>query len=115
MPTKTPSKVSSIVTVILLLLVGAASMFFLLIALNGVSEREGTPALLTSLICNGVSIIISAVLAWKMSAWLIGKFNWSNALAVIVSVLVGLIFGGGLSLVTIFIGVAVADSIWRAR
>lgn len=115
MPTKTPSIVSTIITVILLLLFSAASMFMLLVALNGFTGSEGTPALTTSLICNGIGIILAAVLAWKLPGWLIGKFNWNSIVAVLVSALVGFFIGGGLSLVSLFIGVIVADTIWNAR
>lgn len=115
MPTKTPSIISTIITVILLLLIGIASMFFLLAALNGFSESQGTPALITSLICNGLGIILMAVAAWRLPRWLIGKFNWNSAAAVVVSVLVGLFFGSGISAVAMFIGVIVADTLWNAR
>lgn len=115
MPTKTPSIVSTVLTVILLLLFGVASMFFLMVALNGFSTSEGGPGLITSLVCNVIGIIISAILAWRLPRWLIGKFNWNSIVAVIVSVLAGFIVGGGLSAVALFIGVIVADSIWKAR
>ena len=64
MPTKTPSIVSTILTVILLILFGIASMFFLVVALNGFSTSEGGPALITSLVCNVIGIIATAILAW---------------------------------------------------
>jgi len=115
MPTKTPSIVSTILTVISLLLFGAASMFFLLVALNGFSGSEGGPALTTGAVCNGIGIILAAVLAWKMPSWLMNKFNWSSIVAVFVSVLVSFFVGSGLSLVSLFIGVIVADSLWNAR
>lgn len=115
MPTKTPSIVSTILTVILLLLFGVASMFFLLVALNGFSTSEGRPGVITSLVCNVIGIIVSALLAWRLPRWLIGRFNWNSIVAVIVSVLAGFIVGGGLSAIALFIGVLVADSIWKAR
>ena len=115
MPTKTPSIVSTILTVILLILFGIASMFFLVVALNGFSTSEGGPALITSLVCNVIGIIATAILAWRLPRWLIGKFNWNSIVAVIVSVLAGLFVGGGLSAIALFIGVLVADSLWNAR
>ncbi len=115
MTTKTPSIISTIITVILLLLIGIASMFFLLVALNGFSERQGTPALIMSLVCNSLGLILSAVMAWRLPRWFMGKFNWNSAVAIIVSVLVGLFFGSGISAVSMFIGVIVADALWKAR
>lgn len=115
MPTKTPSIVSTIITVLLLLLTAAIGMFGLLVALNGFNDSSGGPALLTSLVCNILGIILAAVLAWKLPKWLVGKFNWNSILAVFVSILVGFFVGGGFSLVALFVGVIVADSIWNAR
>jgi len=112
---KTLSVISVIVSVILLLFVGAVSMFFLLIALNGFSERASIPGLISSLLCNGLGIILSAVAVWKLPHWFIGKFNWSSTAAVFVSVLVGFFVGGGFSLVSFFIGIVVANSLWNAR
>lgn len=115
MPSKKLSAISTLITVILLILLGLVGMFILLVALNGFSEREGGPALVTSLICNGISIILTAVLAWKLPGWLITKFNWKNAAAVAVSVLVGLLLGGGLSLVSAFVGIITATILWENR
>ena len=115
MPTKTPSIISTILTIILLILFVIASGFFLLVALNGFDSRSGEPALLTALICNILGIIFAAVLAWQLPKWLIGKFNWNNILAVFVSVLASSIFGGGLGFVSLIITIAVASALWDAR
>ena len=115
MPTKTPSIISTILTVLSLLVFGAASMFFLIVALNGFSGSEGGPALITSLVCNVIGIILAAILAWRLPRWLIGKFNWNSIVAVIVSVLAGFMVGSGLSAIALFIGVFVADMLWKAR
>ena len=115
MPTKTPSIVSTLVTVILLILFVIASGFFLLVALNGFDSSSGEPALITALTCNILGIIVAAVLAWQLPKWLITKFNWNNIVAVIVSVVVGFILGSGLSGVAMFIAVLMADTIWNAR
>lgn len=63
MSTKIPSVVSTMITTLLLLMFGSAAMFFLLVALNGFSEREAGPALIASLACQGLGIILSAVAA----------------------------------------------------
>jgi hypothetical protein len=108
MPTKTPSIISSILTVILLILFAIGSGFFLLVALNGFSEQDGLPGLITTLICNIVGIILAAILAWRLPPWLIGKFNWNRILAVFVSVFSGFLLGSGLSTAALFIGAMAA-------
>jgi hypothetical protein len=98
------------VTVILLLLLGAAIMFFLLVALNGYSDREAGPALVTSVVCQGAGVILSAVLAWKLTRWFIERLKWNKVLSVIVSILAGTVLGGGLGLVSSIVAVLVAES-----
>ena len=109
MPTKTPSIISTVLTVLTLLVIGAASMFISLIGLNGFSERAATPALITSLVCNGLSILLATILAWRLPQWLITRFNWNKAGAVLVSVLVSGTLGGALSIITVFIGILIAQ------
>lgn len=115
MPTKSSSIISTLLTVLTLLVFGAASMFFLLVALNGFDSRSGEPALIISLVCNILGIILAAILAWKLPDWLINRFNWNRIVAVLVSVFAGFFIGSGISLVAMFIGVIVADSMWNAR
>ena len=115
MPTKTPSIISTIVTVLLLLLTAALGLFGLVIALNGYNDRAGGPALVTTFACNGIAIILAAILAWRLPKWLVGKFNWNSALAVIVSVIAGTTAGSMLSFISVFIGIFIADAIWNAR
>lgn len=115
MPTKTPSIVSTIITVLLLLLTAALGLFGLVITLNGYNDRAGGPALATTFACNGIAIILAAILAWRLPKWLVGKFNWNSVLAVIVSVIAGTTAGGILSFISVFIGVFIADAIWNAR
>jgi hypothetical protein len=115
MTSKTPALISAVLTAILLLLVGALSMFMTMVMLNGFSGSEGGPALTAALICNGIGVILSAILAWWLTRWFIERFNWNKLLAVVVAVLVGVVFGLGLSFASIFAGVIVADIIWNAR
>lgn len=115
MTSKTPSVISAVITVILLLLVGTLSMFLTMVMLNGFSGSQGGPALATALACNGIGVILSAILSWRLTRWFIERFNWNKALAVAVSVLTGVVFGLGLSFVSIFGGIAVAEILWNAR
>lgn len=115
MPTKTPAIVSLIITIVLLVLGGSVVMFGLLIMLNGFNDSSGGPALLASLVCNIISIILAAILAWRLPRWFVNKFDWNAVIAVAVSVLAGLIAGGILQFISMFIGMIVADAIWNAR
>lgn len=115
MSNKTPSIISTIITVLLLLLTAALGLFGLVIALNGYNDRAGGPALATTFACNGIAIVLAAILAWRLPTWLVGKFSWNSALAVIVSIVAGTTAGGMLSFVSVFIGILIADTIWNAR
>ncbi len=115
MSNKTPSIVSTIITVLLLLLTAALGLFGLVIALNGYNDRAGGPALATTFACNGIAVVLAAILAWRLPKWLVGKFNWNSVLAVIVSIVAGTTAGGMLSFVSVFIGLFIADTIWNAR
>jgi len=111
MSTKTPMTISSVLTTILLILTGLVIIFAQLLALNGFSEREGTISLVTSLVCQGASIIVAALIAGRLTRWFIGKFNWSNALAVIVAVIAAAILGGVLMTIGLLISIFVAEGI----
>lgn len=101
--------ISAILTVILLILTGVAVLFAELVALNGFSERQGTAALASSLVCQGVGIIAAVVVAMRLSGWLVTKFDWNKALSVIVAVLAGTMLGGGFAVVSIVLSLAVAE------
>ena len=100
MSTKTLGLVASLLTVILLLVLGAALVLAELLALNGFSEREGGAALAVSLVCQAGGLILSALLAGRLTRRLIDRLNWSRFLAAALAVLAGLLLGsifGGLS------------------
>jgi hypothetical protein len=110
MPNKTPSR-SAIITTILLVLTGLVILFAQLLALNGFSERVGTISLVISLVCQGASIIVAALLARRLTRWFLEKFNWSNALAGIASVIAAAIAGGALMTLGLIISIFVAEGI----
>ncbi len=111
MPNKTPSLISSIITIALLILTGLVILFAQLLALNGFSEREGMISLVTSLVCQGAAVIVAALLASRLTRWFIEKFNWNKTLAVIVAVIAGTIPGGLLMSLGLFISILVAEGI----
>src|SRR5687767_10692855 len=94
MPNKTPSIISAILTIVLLIVTGLVILFAQLLALNGFSEREVTISLVTSLVCQGASVIVAALLAGRLTRTFMEKFNWNKTLAVIVAVIAAAILGG---------------------
>jgi hypothetical protein len=101
--------VSAALTVVLLIVTGVVILFAEIIALNGFSERQGTAALITSLICQGAGIVLAAVVAGRLSGWIVAKFGWSKALSVTVAVLAATLLGAGFAVVSILLSLAVAE------
>lgn len=95
MPPRTSSIIAAVLTFLVLILFSIVLLFVEVIALNGASERQGFTAMALSLICQGITVILAAMLAWRLTALLVTKFNGNTALAVIISVVAG-VFGGGL-------------------
>jgi hypothetical protein len=60
-------------TVILLLLAGAVVLLAEIVAFNGFSDRQGILALAGSLDCQGMGMFIAAVVAMRLSGWLVTK------------------------------------------
>lgn len=101
--------ISAVLTVILLILAGVVVVFAEVIAFNGYSEQQGLAGMAASLGCQGVGIIIAAVVASRLSGWLVTKFDWNKALSVVLAVLAGTLLGGGFAVISILLAVAVAD------
>ncbi len=110
MPAKTLSMISSIVTVILLVILAVLSFFVTLVMLNGYGDREGGPALIAFGVCQGIGLILSAILAARLTRIFVEKYNWNGILAVTVSALAGTVTGGGLGIVSFFVSIVVAEA-----
>lgn len=111
MSAKTPSIISSVITALFLFLFGFVLFFGLIVAFNGLSEREATPALMTSLICQGVGLIFFAVLAGRLPRSFIEKLNWNRIVAAAVSILAGTTLGGVLAAAAALLSVFVAEGL----
>ena len=111
-PSKTPVVVSVIVTIILLLLIVALSFFMQLVVMNGVMSTSQTNiALGTSLGCQGLEIIVGAILAGWLTRLFITRFNMNKVLAVIIAILPVAILAAVLSFIAIFVGLLAAGLI----
>src|SRR5262245_28873979 len=108
MPTKAPAIISSILTIVLLLILAVLSVFTQMIVLNGASENQGMTAMGISLVCQGIGLILARLFSGWISNFVITKFNWNKALAVILAVIVGTLLGAGLSLFATIISIPLA-------
>ena len=108
MTNKTPAIISAVLTILLLVLLAGLSVFMQMIALNGVSERQGTTAMGISLVCQGIGLILAAIVAGWISNLVITRFNWNKVLAVIVAVIAGVLLGGAISFVSFIISIPLA-------
>lgn len=115
MPNKIPSIISSVLTVILLLVFGFLLTIGQVVILNGFSEREGNASFLTAFICQGIGMILCAMLAWWLTKLFVQKFNWNKVLSVILSVIVTTFLGSGLAFTSLIVAIGVAEAVWQAR
>lgn len=112
MPTKTPAIISVILTILVLILLGVLALFMNMVALNGMSSREGGPALLTLGSCSVIGIILSAILASRLTKLVIVKYNWNAILAVIVSFIASITLGFVIQVIGFILAIVVADILW---
>lgn len=108
MSTKTPSIISAVVTVVFLILFVILFLFVQMLALNGASERQGAAAMGISLICQGVGVILAAILAVRLTNLMINKFSWNPIVAVIVAIIAGTFLGGLISFLSVIVAVPIA-------
>jgi hypothetical protein len=112
MPTKTPSIISVILTVVILILLGVLSVFTIMLALNGMSGNEGGPALLTVGSCSMIGIILSAIVASRLTKTFISRYSWNAILAVITAFVTSVILGIVVDVIGVFLAIAVAEFLW---
>jgi hypothetical protein len=108
MSSKSPATISAILTVLILVLLAIVFLLLQMIALNGVSERQGGIAMGLSLGCQSIVIILLAALAGRATTFLVTKVEWNSILAVVITVLIASIIGGVISLLANIISIPVA-------
>jgi len=108
MPAKTSALISAILTALLLVLVALLSLLTQMLALNGASERQGVTAMGISLGCQGIGIILSALLASRLTNLLLVKFNWNKPLSVLAAVIAATAFGALVAFLSILIPISAA-------
>jgi hypothetical protein len=108
MSNKTPAIISAILTIVLLMIFAVLSIFFEMIALNGVSEKQGTIAMGITLLCQGIVTILSGILAGWISNFMVAKFNWNKILVIVIAVTLGTVFGSAMSFFSTIISIPLA-------
>lgn len=111
MSNKTPAIISAAATLVLLIAISVLLSFGQLVLLNGASERVGSIALATTLICQGLGNILAVMIAWRLTIRFITKSNWGNVAAVLVSVLAGTFTGAALTFVAMIGSILLAEQI----
>lgn len=101
MQNKTPAILAAIVTFVLLLIVGLLFFLVQVVALNGVmNENQAFTSLGVGLVCQAITMFISAGFAAWFSNLLIMRFDWNKGWAVVMAVLLGTMLGAAISLIS---------------
>lgn len=108
MPTKTASILASVITTILALLLAIFFGFGGIVLLNGFMDASA--AVTTGFVCLGIGVILCAVLAWALAKTFTSRFKWNNLPAVIASVFVSTLAGGGLGFASMMLMIIVAEA-----
>lgn len=109
MSTKTISVISCIITFILSMAFGLFMGFMQLVALNGFSEREGLPGLITFGVCQIAAIILSIFTTWKLGGYLMSKSGWAGFSSSIASVFAGFVVSVLLNVPILFTPILVIE------
>jgi len=108
MPDKKPAIISGILTIILLIIFAILSVLTQMIALNGVSERQGMTAMGISLACQAVGVFLAGIFAGWLTNLTLTRFNWNKILAVVIAVIVATLFGGFVSFISTITSIPLA-------
>jgi hypothetical protein len=108
MPNKTPAAISATLTILILILLAILFVLLEMVALNGASKRQGIRAMVLSLGCPGLVIILLGALAARATTFLITRFACNSILAVVVTVLAATTIGGGIPSLPMIIAIPVA-------
>lgn len=101
---------SAIVTFVLMLAVGFGLFFFLMIALNGFSERDANPAMIFYGAWMIFFSILFAVVSFFLTKFLTAK-SLNAVLAVIISVIATTVIGAVVDLGGMFAGTIIASEV----
>lgn len=101
---------SGIITLILLGIIGFCWFFFLLLALNGFSERDTTASFIFFTIWVVGCAVLMSVAAFLATKFLIGK-SWNSFLSIAISVLLTVIVGTAIDFGGLIISSIIASEV----
>lgn len=108
MSTRIPAMIAAGLTVLLLLMFAVLALGFEMVALNGVSERQGLTAMSLSIVCHSAGAILLGVLAWRSTNIMITQFKLNQVLAVLFTVVLGFLAAGAVSFLSVMIAIPLA-------
>lgn len=115
MTSKTVSIISSVITVVLLILLTLFTNLMSIVMLNGFSGSSAGPALTTSLVCQGVGVILAAILTGWLARRLIDRNKMNKFLSAFLAVMAGLALGIIVSFLSFLLSLFIAGMIWDSR
>lgn len=101
---------SGIVTFVLLIAVGFGLFFFLLLALNGFSERDANPAMVFYIIWMIIFAIVFGVVSFFLTKFLIAK-AFNAILAVVLSIITATAIGTAIDFGGLLVGTIIASEV----
>ena len=100
-----------LMTAILNGIIGAILFFFLLIAMNGFSERQATPVLILFIVWIFLTSVITGVLSFLTTKYLINKKSLSAIVSGLMAVVMFVIGGGVLNIIGFFGAILLATAL----
>lgn len=91
--------------------IGVVFLFFLLIALNGYSERQANPGLILFVIWVLLFSLATAALSVLAANWMKRKKSLSLPAAALGSTLIFVLIGGGLNFIGIFAAIILIEAL----
>ena len=108
MSTRIPAMIAASLTVLVLLMFAVLALGFEMVALNGVSERQGLTAMSLSIVCHSAGAILLGILAWRSTTLMISKLKLNPILAVLFTAMVGFLAAGAVSFLSVMIAIPLA-------
>jgi hypothetical protein len=104
-----PAIVSALATFILLAIIGFLMFVAQMIALNGIiDQNKAFTSIGIGFLCQGVAILLASAFAGWFANTLIMRFDWSRAMAVIASIIVGTLLGAAIGLISVVLSIPMA-------
>jgi hypothetical protein len=105
---KTSSIIAGLTTFVLVILLSVLAGFMQMVTMNGATTGQGFNAAAVLAVCQSLILLVCVVLARWLTNWLMTKFNWNGFLAILIAVFSAVVLGGGVSLISIFVGILAA-------